>query len=529
MQKRRWSRVLVALALSVAFAVTGCSGGSSTEQKPADATAPAQQSQQQQQATEPQKDVVINIALNADPPKLDPHQSTALVDRQVFQSIFDKLVDFDEKLNIQPQLAEKWTISDDGLVYTFNLRQGVKFHDGTDFNAEAVKYNFERMMDPNFTSPRKSEINAVDKVEVVDAYTVKITLKEPFAGFLSILADRAGMIVSPTAAKAAGVDFLNNPIGTGPFKFKERVKGDSITLVRNESYWQAGLPKAAGIVYKTVTDENVKLVNLQSGQLDIIDTVPARQVPTLKTDSRVQLAIHSSLQYQGLWLNVTKGPLADKKVRQAIDAAIDREALVKVVFGETAAPSYSPFAPGTPADDAVPYPKRDLEKAKKLLAEAGKADGVSVTLKVSPSPINQQIAQVVQQMLADANIKVTIEQEEFGQLLDKLSKKDYDMAQVGWSGRPDPDGNIYGFVVTGMGNNYAGYSNPKIDQLLNDARKPTSMADRKPLYAEAMKILHEDVPYVYLWFPLNVKGLGPTVKGFMQVPDGMIRTQNLTK
>ncbi len=527
MQKRRLSRILVALSLSVAFAVTGCSGGSKTEEKPADPAAPAQQ--QQQQADQPQKDVVINIALNADPPKLDPHQSTALVDRQVFQSIFDKLVDFDKDLKIQPQLAEKWDISPDGLVYTFTLRQGVKFHDGTDFDAEAVKYNFDRMLNKDFPSPRKSEINAVDTVEVVDAHTVKITLKQPFAGFLSILADRAGMIVSPTAAKAAGVDFLNNPVGTGPFKFKERVKGDSITLVRNESYWQAGLPKAAGIVYKTVTDENVKLVNLQSGQLDIIDTVPSRQVPTLKTDSRVQLAIHSSLQYQGLWLNTTKGALADKKVRQAVEAAIDREALVKVVFGETAVPAYSPFAPGTPADDGTPLPKRDVEKAKKLLAEAGKADGVSISLKVSPSPVNQQIAQVIQQMLADANIKVTIEQEEFGQLLDKLSKKDYDMAQVGWSGRPDPDGNIYAFVVTGMGNNYSGYSNPKIDELMNEARKPNDMADRKPMYAEAMKILHEDVPYIYLWFPLNVKGLGPTVKGFMEVPDGMIRTQNLTK
>lgn len=525
MVKRRMSRLAVALAVSVVFAVTGCSGGTSGQK----ANEPAQPSQPAKQAEAPKKDVTIRIALNADPPKLDPHQSTALVDRQVFQSLFDKLVDFDKDLNIIPMLAEKWAISPDGLVYTFDLRKGVKFHDGTEFNAEAVKYNFERMLDKSFPSPRKSEINAVSQVDLVDSHTVKITLKEPFAGFLSILADRAGMIVSPTAAKAAGLDFLNNPIGTGPFKFKDRVKGDSITLVRNEEYWQKGLPKASSVVYKTVTDENVKLVNLQSGQLDIIDTVPSKQVPSLKSDNRLKLTIHSSLQYQGLWLNTTRAPLDNKLVRQAVEAAIDREALVKVVFGETAAPAYSPFSNGTPADDGVPAPKRDVEKAKRLLAEAGKADGVTISLKISPSPTNQQIAQVVQQMLGDAGIKLNIEQEEFGQLLDRLGKKNYDMAQVGWSGRPDPDGNIYAFVVTGMGNNYAGYSNPQVDKLLNDARKPTKMADRKPLYAETMKILHDEVPYIYLWFPLNVKGLGPTVEGFEQIADGMIRTANLTK
>ncbi|MFZ5815520.1 MAG: ABC transporter substrate-binding protein [Bacillota bacterium] len=525
MYKRRMSQWVTALALSVAFAVAGCSGGGSGKQE-GQTPQPAQQGQQQAEA--PKQDVTIRIALNADPPKLDPHQSTALVDRQVFQSLFDKLVDFDKDLNIVPQLAEKWEISPDGLVYTFNLRKGVKFHDGTDFNAEAVKYNFDRMMDKDFPSPRKSEINAVDKVEVVDSHTVKITLKQPFAGFLSILADRAGMIVSPTAAKAAGLDFLNNPVGTGPFKFKDRVKGDSITLVRNEEYWMKGLPKASSIVYKTVTDENVKLVNLQSGQLDIIDTVPSKQVPSLKSDNRVKLVIHPSLQYQGLWLNTTRPPLDNKLVRQAVEAAIDREALVKVVFGETAAPAYSPFAPGTPADDGVPFPKRDVEKARRLLAESG-VGSVTVGLKISPSPVNQQIAQVIQQMLGEAGIKVNIEQEEFGQVLDKLAKKNYDMAQVGWSGRPDPDGNIYAFVVTGMGNNYSGYSNPQVDKLLNDARKPNSMAERKPLYAETMKILREELPYIYLWFPLNVKGLGPTVQGFEPVPDGMIRTQNLTK
>jgi peptide/nickel transport system substrate-binding protein len=317
-------------------------------------------------------------------------------------------------------------------------------------------------------------------------------------------------------------------VGTGPFKFKERVKGDSITLVRNLDYWQQGLPKASGIVYKTVTDENVKLVNLQSGQLDLIDTVPAAQVPQLKSDSRVQLAIGPSLQFQGLWINTTKPALHDKRVRQAISYAIDRPALVKVVFGDTAVPSNSPFAPGTPTNEGKPIPARDVAKAKQLLAAAGQTN-LSLSLKISPSPVNQQIAQVIQNMLGEAGIKITIEQQEFGQLLDQLDKKNFDLGQVGWSGRPDPDGNIYAFMITGDSNNYAGYSNPQVDKLLNDARVPSDLAQRKLIYSQIMAILDDEMPYVYLWHPLNVKGLGPTVKGFVNVPDGMIRTLNLTK
>ncbi|HYF93296.1 MAG TPA: ABC transporter substrate-binding protein [Symbiobacteriaceae bacterium] len=517
----RLSRVLAVVVGVSLFVVAGCSRTAPKTEEPAKAP-------EAQQPVAPKPDVIMRIALNADPPKLDPHQSTALVDRQVFQSLFDKLVDFDTKLNIVPGLAEKWDISTDGKSYTFYLRKGVKFHDGTPFNAEAVKYNFDRMVDPALASPRKSEISAVEKVTVVDESTVKIDLKQPFAGLLATLADRAGMMVSPTAAKAAGLDFVNNPVGTGPFKFKERIKGDSITLVRNEEYWQQGLPKAAGVVYKTVIDENVKLVNLQSGQLDIIDTVPPAQVPQLKSDNRLKVLIGPSLQYQGLWINTTKPALSDKRVRQAISYAIDRPALVQVVFGEIAIPARSPFYPGTPASDGKPIPARDVAKAKALLAEAGQSN-LTISLKTAPSPINQQIAQVVQSMLGEAGIKVNIEQEEFGQLLDKLNKKNYDIAQVGWSGRPDPDGNIYAFMITNGGNNYAGYSNPQVDKLLNDARLPTDMAKRKEIYSQIMTILDDEMPYVYLWHPQDVKGVGPTVQGYVAVPDGMMRTLNLTK
>jgi peptide/nickel transport system substrate-binding protein len=524
MLKNRLARTWAVAVLGTTLALAGCGGGS-TEKK---AEQPAQPTQSAAPAPATKWDGTIRLALNADPPKLDPHQSTALVDRQVFASLFDKLVDIDKDLKIIPMLAEKWDVSPDGKAYTFFLRKGVKFHDGTDFNADAVVYNFERIRDPKLNSPRAAEVKQISKVTAVDPSTVKIELSSPFAGFLAALTDRAGMMVSPTAAKAAGLDFLNNPVGTGPFKFKERVKGDSITLVKNENYWQKDLPKASTVIYKTVTDENVKLVNLQSGQLDVIDTVPGKQVPQLKTDNRVKLSIGPGLGHQGLWLNMNKAPLDKKEVREAIDLAIDREALVKVVFGEIAAPAWGPFPAGTPVADGV-LPKRDVEKAKKLIADAGMTGKVSFTIKVSPSPVNQQIGQVVQQMLGEAGITVTIEQQEFGQILDKLSKKDFDMAQVGWSGRVDPDGNIYSFLYTGTSNNYAGFSNKAVDKLLDDARLELDMSKRKALYDQVMKIEHDEMPYVYLWHPLEVKGLGPALQGYTAIPDGIMRTVSLSK
>jgi peptide/nickel transport system substrate-binding protein len=210
-----------------------------------------------------------------------------------------------------------------------------------------------------------------------------------------------------------------------------------------------------------------------------------------------------------------------------MDAAIDRDALVKVVFGEVAIPGNSPFPPGTPANDGTPTPKRDLAKAKQLLAEAGFPNGFSTTLMITASPVNQQIGQVVQSMLGEAGIKVTIDQEEFGQMLDKMGKKNYDIGQVGWSGRPDPDGDIYNFMKTGTADNYAGFSNATVDKLLDDARVPTDMGARKQIYTDIMKIVHDETPYLYLWHPQNVKALGPKVKGFTALPDGLIRTLNL--
>ncbi|MGE5674907.1 MAG: ABC transporter substrate-binding protein [Mycobacterium leprae] len=515
---RRSTRLVALVSAAAILLVTGCS--SSPKQTAAGTQSPS--------TATASKDQVLHIGLNADPPNLDPMKSSALVDRQVFQSLYDSLVQLDTSLNIAPDLADKWEVSADGTTYTFHLHPGVKFQDGTDFNADAVKFNFDRMMDPANKSPRLSELGTLQTVTVIDPNTVQMKLQKPFAGFLAALTDRAGMMVSPTAAKKAGADFGSNPVGTGPFKFVSRMKGDSITLTKNDGYWQQGLPKASGVVYKIVTDENVKLVNLQSGQLDVTDTVPPSQVSALASDNRVKVLNYPSMQYQGLWLNAKQAPLDNQQIRQAIDIAIDRASFVNVIFGQSATPVWGPFPAGTPANDGTPVPALDLNKAKQLVAQSG-VKNPTFELKVSNSPINQQIGQVLQSMLAQAGITVNLKTEEFGTILNELDSKNFQAAQIGWSGRPDPDGDIYTFFHTGGAQNYASYSSPAVDKLLEDARIPTDMAQRKPLYTQAMAQIHQDTPYIFLYSPKVVIGTGPKVTGFLQIPDGLIRTAALSK
>jgi peptide/nickel transport system substrate-binding protein len=474
-----------------------------------------------------QGDAQINISLDADPPKLDPHQSSALVDRQVLNSLCDKLVDLNAEGEIVPMLATEWEVSDDNLTYTFTLREGVTFHDGTEFDAEAVKFNLERGMTE--ASPRRTELESIESIEVVDPQTVKVTLKEPFAPFVSVLTDRSGMMVSPTAAQEMGDDFLSKPVCSGPFKYQDRVAGSSITLVRNDDYWQEGLPKAKTITYKVFPDANTALVNLRSGQLDITNVLPPKEVPALQDNPEFVVVNEPGLGYQGIYLNTQQPPFDNANVRKAVDILINREALVKVMFGDTATPGHSPFAPSNFAhgeSDTPPDP--EVEQAKQLLAEAG-VSNVSFTMKTGTSPANAQLAQIVQSMLQPAGINMQIEKLEFGTLLEHGETGNFQALQLGWSGRPDPDQNIYDFIVTGGKNNDAQYSNPEVDELLRQARAESDQDKRKELYARVMGILHEEVPYVYIYHPNILFGMTDDITGFTFVPDGIIRTAQLNK
>jgi peptide/nickel transport system substrate-binding protein len=477
----------------------------------------------------------LRIGLDADPPNLDPHRSSAAVDRQVFQSLYDKLLDTDDTLSIVPMLATSWVISPDGRTLTLKLREGVKFQDGTPFDAAAVKFNFDRMRDPKFPSARRSELGPISSVSAVDPFTVQIVLEKPYSPLLYVLTDRAGMMVSPAAAQREGVDFALHPVGTGPFSFVDKVPQDHITLQRNPDYWVKGEPYLDRVIFRPFPDDNARVANLKSGDLEMINLVPLPQVKTLAGEAaqpgaRFRLLEHGAFQWQGIYLNVTKPPFDNKLLRQALDETIDRAAIANVVLQGAAYPAYSFFPNGTPAHDpAWKIPARNLAAAKEKLQAAGHPGGFEFTLLIPPPQQQQAIAQAVQSMAADAGIQVKIQIVEFGTLLDTLDDLRHQAGLLGWSGRPDPDFDIYPFMTKGgIGSfNNSGYSNPQVQDLLDAARLLGDMSQRRRAYAEVTKILADDMPYVWLYFPKEYKLVSSRVRGFEHVPDGMIRTRTV--
>src|SRR5215203_5500857 len=285
----------------------------------------------------------LYVALEAEPPELDPNLSSAYVDRQVMASLYDKLVDINQQGEIVPMLAKSYDVSDDSKVYTFHLREGVKFHDGTPFNAEAVKFNLDRYQEKD--SVRSTEVEPIESVEVVDPMTVRVTLSEPFAPFLAVLTDRAGIMASPKAIKENNGRISKDPVGTGPFKFVERVRGDHITVEKNPDYWREGLPKLDKIIYRGITDENVQYQNLQSGELDLIDSIPLVEVNSLQKSGDYRVSIEPGLGYNGIWLNVTRPPFDNEKLRQAVYHLVDRQAVAKAALRNVGGtPANSPFS-----------------------------------------------------------------------------------------------------------------------------------------------------------------------------------------
>jgi len=474
----------------------------------------------------------LKIGLESDPDALDPDKSRTFVGRIVFSSLCDKLIDVTPDLKLVPQLATGWTISEDGLTMLMTLRDGVKFHDGSVFDAEAVKANIERSKTLE-DSVRKSELSSVDRVEVVGPLEVKLHLTTPDAPLLAQLADRSGMMVAPSAF---GGDFGAAPVCSGPFKFKNRVSQDKIELEKFADYWNADAILLDGVSFLPIPDSTVRLANLQSGDLDLINRLGATDVGTVEADASLAFTATTGIGYQGITFNTTNGAKSetpfgkDARLRKALSLAIDREAINQVVFSGLNAAASQFVPPASPYfNPAYPAPSRDVEAAKALIAEAGFAGGVDLELQVPNRPENQQVVQMIQAMAAEVGINVTINAKEFATMLADQAAGNFESSQVGWSGRIDPDGNIFGFVTTGAGFNDGKYSNPEVDALLKEARTTGDEAKRKGLYFKANDLLQADLPLFYLYHESWLYGLSNKVQGFAASPDGMIRLEGVTK
>jgi len=474
----------------------------------------------------------LRIGLGEDPDLLDPTLARSRVGRIVFAALCDKLVDIDRDLAIVPQLATEWIWADDNKALIMKLRRGVTFQDGEKFDAAAVKFNIERHLNlPG--SNRKAEISAVQSVEIVDDQTVKFVLSRPFAPLLAALSDRAGMMVSP---KAAGDGtFASHPVCSGPYKFVERVAQDRIVLARFSDYWNKDAVHVDRIVFLPIPDSTVRLANLQSGSLDLIERVDPTNVNTVKKDARLRFADMSSLAYTGITINLNNGPKSknplgqDPRVRQALELSIDRAALNQVVFDGMFEPGNQWISPDNPYHiKSMPIPSRDVAKAKQLLAAAN-APRPAVNLMVLNSPEMMRAAEVIQAMAAEAGFDIRIEATEFATSLDRGAKGDFEAYLIGWSGRTDPDGNIYNFAACEAppALNAARYCNPEVDRELAAARATDNRAERLAHYEKVAERVLADRPIIYLWHPKWLYAMSRQVAGFSPYPDGLIRPQGL--
>ena len=477
-------------------------------------------------------ETTLRIGLAEDPDILDPTTARTYVGRIVFSAVCDKLFDIDEKLNIVPQLGLSYETSADGKEVTIRLRPNVKFHDGEPLDAEAAKFSLERHL--NFPgSFRKPELASLDHVDVIDPLTVKLVLKSPFSPLIAQLTDRAGMMVSPKAAKAAGDKFGLHPVCAGPYKFVERVQQDRIVFEKFADYWNKDNVFIDRVVFLPIVDATVRLANLKSGGLDLIERVLATDIKDVRADSNLKLSTAIELGYQGITLNIghdkAKGPLSQSaKVRHALDLSIDREAINQVVFNGEFLPGNQWVNPEHPYyQKAFPLHPRNVEKAKALLKEAGVAVPATVDFMVPKGAETEAVAQVVQSMAAEAGIDMKIRVTEFATSLKQAEAGEYQAYLLAWSGRIDPDGNSYVFLHSDAPQNYSAWMNPEADKALDGARLVTDMAQRKAIYEKLTRAEMEDQAILYIYHRRILIAHTARLEGYRQMPDGLVRVVGL--
>ena len=511
MRKTIWGKWLSVLFI-VMLVLAACSGNDGAEE-PEEEAPDTEQPNNEDDGTADEGEAMDTLVFGrgGDSTALDPAITTEGESFKVTKNIFETLVEFGpQDTEIYPGLATEWTTSDDGLTYTLKLREGVKFHDGTDFNAEAVVYNFERWKAGSaeqFYYYNSQFAGIIDTVTAVDPYTVEFKLTRPLAPFLKNLAMSPFGIASPAAIEEYGDKFTENPVGTGPFKFQEWKRNDRITLVKNENYWDPEFPKLETIIFRSIPDNSARLNALMSGEVDLIDGVNYSDIPQIEANPNLQVFNRPSMNVAYLGLTVTREPFDNKLVRQAINHAIDKEAIISAFYEGAAQPAVNPMPPVIAGyNDEIKGYEYDPEKAKELLAEAGYPDGFEMELWAMPvprpyMPNGQKVAEAIQANLADIGITANIVSYEWGVYLEKARLGEADAFLLGWTGdNGDADNFLYVLLDKDSieSNNYTYYANDQLHDILIQAQSETDPAVREDLYKQAQEIIHEEAPWVPL-------------------------------
>ncbi|GHA29861.1 ABC transporter substrate-binding protein [Devosia pacifica] len=466
----------------------------------------------------------LRVGLQDDPDTLDPATGGTYTGRIVFDALCDKLVDIDANLEIVPQLATEWSWNDDNTELTMSLRDDVTFHDGTPFNAEAVAFNIERMQTLE-DSRRSSELSPIASAEVVDEYTVILKLDAPFAPLLSVLSDRAGMMVSPEAAQGEG-EFSAAPVCSGPYQFVDRSARDSITLEKYDGYWNADEIGYEEIEYQIIPDSTVRLSRLQAGDLDVAERVAPTDLETVRNDADLELHTAPGLAVSHLFVNVGEdgGILADSpQLREALELSIDRNAINQVAFnGEFTADNQMIPPSSIYYSSEHPMPERDAEAARALIEESGETNP-AIEITYENSLTDGRVAQILQQMIQEAGFTVELLPLETSSAIERYLAGNFELYIGNWSGRADPDPTLYTFFGSDGSQNLNGYVSEELDEVLIAARQELDTEARQALYTEAAEIYLTDRPTIPLYHPTWFYGARAEVEGIDIYPDGILR------
>lgn len=474
------------------------------------------------------KDAVI--AVGSTFTSLDPYDANDSLSQTVAKSFYQGLFGFDKDMKLVNVLADSYDVSPDGLTYTVKLHPGVKFHDGTAFNAAAVKVNLDRASNPDSRLKRYNLFKMIDKTEAVDDLTVKITLKTPFSAFVNNLAHPAAVMISPAALKQYGKDIGFHPVGTGPYRFVTWNQTDFVKVEKFNGYWKAGLPKLDSITWRPVVDNNTRAALLQTGEAQFAYPIPFEQAKVLEKNDKLALVASPSILHRYISMNVTQKPFDNPKVREALNYAINKEALIKVAFSGYATPAEGPLP--SSIDYSVkyhPWPY-DPAKARELLKEAGYPDGFTTTLWSSHNHSTaQKVLQFTQQQLAQVGVKVQVIAMDAGQRAAEVEGKGVKETGVrlfytGWSASTgEADWALSPLFATASWPpaqfNTAFYSNPQVDADLANALKTTDRAEKQKLYKDAQDKIWADAPWIFLATERLVSANSKKLTGFYVMPD----------
>jgi peptide/nickel transport system substrate-binding protein len=469
--------------------------------------------------------------MTGDGSTLDPANWTNINERHFIPAIFDNLVAVDENLNLVPGLATSWETSDDGLLWTFHLREGVTFHDGTPFDAEAVAFHVNFILDEANALRHRADIGMVSEARAVDSHTVEFVLTEPFSPFAATLYESVGYISSPAALQEYGEDYGSHPVGTGPFKFVEWRRDNELRLERFDDYWQTDLPRAAGVSFFPIPDTAVKLTNLRSGTIDLVDEIAAADVADASSDSELQVFTQAGTRWPMIRLNTVVAPFDNVLLRQAVTHAIPRDGIVQAIFFGNAQPAYGPISPiysqvynPDVASIGLVY---DLDLARAKLSEAGMPDGFSFTLDVGSTPQMQRMAELIQASLAEVGISMEIQPQESAAFTERLRSKEFQAALGSWTARPDVDGTMYQHFHTNGLANWVSYSNPEVDELLDLTRTTPIGEERNELFRQAEALIIQDAPWAFIAFENLSRVARSAVSGYEMSPDTLLHLEKV--